>query len=498
MNVTDHLMGVGADDDPAVIDGGRPYSYRQLREATARCAAALVSLGLAPGSRVALAGPNSFFWVAGYLAAMSAGLVVVPLPDRQPVESTRRALRRVGCSAVLADRRTLRRLAPAVPAGVAVVTDQALIVPAAARGEVRRDDTGSPSGAGDRDAALMLTSGSTAEPRAVRVTHGNLRANTDSIVEALGLRREDRMLVILPFHYCFGASLLHTHLRVGAAVVLCNSFAYPQTAVEAIEEHGCTGFAGVPSSYQLLLRASSFAERAPATLRMLQVAGGRLPEAVVDEVRAAAPRAELVLMYGQTEATARLSYLPPERLEGKKGSIGRGIPGVELRVLDGSGRPVAPGQVGEIYARGANISPGYFDDPQATASRFTAHGLRTGDLAVVDVDGDLHVVGRREDFIKSWGHRISSGQVEACALHLPDVVHAAAVGVPDDAAGEAVVLYVVPRPGAALTPEDVLARCRTRLARHEIPRAVVFVDALPTTTSGKVAKSRLRELAVGA
>ncbi len=491
MNVSDYLLDRGHPTDPAVIDAQRSYSYAELRVAAARCAAHLAELELAPGSRVGLLGANSFFWVAAYLAIIKLDLVAVPLSDRLPAEGVRQGLTQVDCAAVAVDRRSLRRVRHALPEHLPVITDAVLDSPAG-----RRPDHGSAAPAWD--AALMFTSGTTAGPKAVRVTHENIRANTDAIVASLGLRRDDRVLVILPFHYCFGASLLHTHLRVGGCLVLCTSFTYPETAVDLMAAHGCTEFAGVPSSFQLLLRASSFAGRSLPDLRLLQAAGGRLSEATVDELTAAKPDVDLFLMYGQTEATARLSCLPPERLADKKSSIGRGIPGVELRVLDEHGAPVAPGRPGEIYARGAGISPGYLDDPEATAAKFTEHGLRTGDLAVVDEDGDIHVVDRRDDFIKSWGYRISSQQVEGCALRLPDVVHAAAIGVPDDRAGEAVILFLVRRPGSPLDEDDVLALCRRHLARHEVPQSVVFVDAMPMNASGKIVKKQLRALPLAA
>ena len=495
MNVSDHLLSAGAPADPAVIDARGSHSYSDLRSAVARCAADLVRAELPPGSRVAVMGPNSLFWVAAYLAIMRLGHVAVPVPDRARAEDVGPNLTRVDCRAALVDRRSLRALSGFLPDRIALFTDEVLASHGASQPQDEVADDTSTAGA---DAALMFTSGTTAGPRAVRITHANIIANTESVIASLGLRREDRALVILPFHYCFGASVLHTHLRVGGCLVLCDSFAYPETAVELLDTHGCTVFAGVPSSYQLLLRASSFARRRLDSLRLLQAAGGRLPESIVEELLSAAPQAELFLMYGQTEATARLSCLHPSKLPAKKGSIGNGIPGVELRVLAENGVPVPPGQPGEIYARGANISPGYLDDQPATAARFTEHGLRTGDLAVVDEDGDIWVVDRREDFIKSWGHRISSQRVEACVLSSADVIHAAAVGVPDEAAGEAVTLFLVPRPGAALTEAQVLALCRQQLPRHEVPRSVVFMEAMPLTPSGKVMKKRLRELGASA
>jgi acyl-CoA synthetase (AMP-forming)/AMP-acid ligase II len=265
--------------------------------------------------------------------------------------------------------------------------------------------------------------------------------------------------------------------------------------VDLLVSQECTVLAGVPSSFQLLLRACSFATRPTPSLRLIQQAGGKLSPVLVQELLDCKPTAALHLMYGQTEATARLSVLPPQALPAKLGSIGRGIPGVELSVLDDDGRPVGPGQMGEIYARGENVSPGYFGDAPATLAKFTPRGLRTGDLAVVDDDGYLFVVDRRDDFIKSWGHRISSHEVEACALRLRDLVSAAAVGVPDDEAGEAVALVVTAAPGSDAGPADVLAHCRRHLPKYMVPRRVLIVDALPLNASGKVDKREVREVA---
>jgi long-chain acyl-CoA synthetase len=330
----------------------------------------------------------------------------------------------------------------------------------------------------------------------VRVTHRNIRANTESIISYLGVGPADRILVILPFHYCYGTSLLHTHLRAGAGMVLCPSFTFPETAVGMLADHACTEFAGVPSSLQLLVRASSFPRRPLPSLRLVQQAGGRLHPVLVDELVAARPDVALYLMYGQTEATARLSYLPPEFLTTKRGSIGRGIPGVDLRVLDEHGDPVPPGGTGEIVARGDNVSPGYFRDPEASALRFPAPGeLRTGDLATVDEDGFIYVVDRREDFIKSWGYRVSSQEIEACALRLEGLLAAAAVGVPDLRAGEAIHLFVTLRPQTCVTPGAVLAHLRAHLPKHMVPGAVHILGALPENANGKTAKAELRRRA---
>ena len=488
-NTSDYLLAEGAPDGVAVVDAGERYTYGQLRSAAGKLAAELAALNLPPGSRVGVLGPNSFFWVAAYLAVMKLGHIAVPFSDKLTPADVRRNSDIAGCAAFFADRRALRRFPMAFDDGCMVLTEEVLR-------PGRKPYWPSPAPVNpDTDAVLMFTSGTTSRPKAVRVTHGNIQANTDSIIRFLELRGGDGVLVILPFFYCYGASLLHTHLRRGGRVVLCNSFTFPETALDLLEREECTVLAGVPSSFQLLLRASTFAQRALPSLRLIQQAGGKLPPVLIEELLAAKSAAKLFVMYGQTEATARLSYLPPDKLQVKSGSIGQGIPGVELRVLNENGERVRPGERGEIYATGANISPGYYRDPEGSAVKFTPHGLRTGDLAVVDQDGDIFIIDRRDDFIKSWGHRVSSQEVEAAALRMERLVSAAVIGVPDDGAGEAVTLFVTARPGTEVAPDEVLAVCRQHLPRHMVPHSVLVLDALPLNANGKIAKPRLREMA---
>ena len=482
---SDFLLAAGHAGDTAIIEGPNRYSYAELRAAAGRIVAELGRLGLAPGSRIGLLANNSLFWVAGYLAAMKSG-VVVPFSDKNTVADLTSQAEWVGCTAVLMDRRSQRRLATAF-AGLPVVTDSTLGEPGMGEWPDVPTDP-------QADAALMFTSGTTSRPKAVRVSHANLRANTESIVTYLDLKATDRMAVILPFHYCFGASLLHTHLAVGGSVALCNTFTFPETAVELIARESCTGIAGVPSSFQLLLRASTYATRPLPSLRLVQQSGGRLAPALIQELAAAQPGSDLFVMYGQTEATARLSFLPPGMLKTKLGSIGRGIPGVQLQVLDEAGRPVALGVPGEIVASGDNISPGYFRDPDATAQKFPGGALRTGDLATVDSDGYIFIIGRSGEFIKSWGHRVSPQQVEEAVLSHPAVADAAVVGLPDLAAGEAITLAVVPAASASPDPAELLLFLRDRLPKHMLPHSIHVLQAFPLNASGKVARPELRRL----
>ena len=491
MNTADYLLELAQDQKVAIIADKTSYTYADLKRASARVAGELTAAGVAPGDRVGLVGSNSFFWAATYLAVLKLSVVALPFsitltpPEVQLMEQA------VPCKAMCGDRRALRRYGAALRPDLPVISDEALSQPGPSAWPVTPM---SEAEAAHTDAALMFTSGTTARPRAVRVTHRNIQANTNSIIQYLELTSADCMLAILQFYYCFGTSLLHTHLRVGGSLALCNTFAYPETALDLMEATNSTGFAGVPSTYQTLLRNSSFPKRR-LPLRKLQQAGGKLPTVFIRALVEAVPEAKVYVMYGQTEGTARLSYLPPELLPTKLGSIGQGIPGVELRVLGEDGQPVKPGEVGEIVARGDNVSPGYLNEPEATAAKFRDGCLYTGDLATVDEDGFIFVVDRKDDFIKSYGFRVSSQQVEAGVLEVSDVVEAAAVGAPDPVRGEAIIVYISLQNGSTLTPEAIIEHCRSRLARHMVPKEIVVLKNLPLSAQGKVLKSELRKLA---
>ena len=491
MNTADYLLQNAQDSNVAILAKEGSYTYSEVKQAAARLAGELTSLGVRPGERVGLLSQNSLFWAAAYLAILKIGGVATPFSNLITTEDVTRNAEFVGCRAVFFERRQQHKFGKAFANSPPLIFDDVFGRPGPSAWPATPADFDP-----DQDAALMLTSGTTARPRAVRVTHRNIQANTNSIVEYLELDSAERILVILPFYYCFGTSLLHSHLRVGGSVALCNTFTYPETALDMMESAECTGFAGVPSSFQLLLRNSTFRRRATPSLRKIQQAGGKLHSVLIQELVSVKPLARVYVMYGQTEATARLSYLPPEELPTKLGSIGKGIPDVDLRVLGETGNPVKPGEVGEIIARGANISPGYFNDPESSAARFVDGALHTGDLATVDEDGYIFVVDRIADFIKSWGFRVSSQEVESCVLQLPDIVSAAAVGVPDLAAGEAIHVFVTLRAKSGITPEAIITHCRERLARHMVPEAVAIIRSLPLNPHGKVIKSELRKMAL--
>ncbi|ACV80778.1 AMP-dependent synthetase and ligase [Nakamurella multipartita DSM 44233] len=486
MNTAEYLLSRADSSSIAIVDGESTFTYGQLRATVSRLSADIAAVGTRPGERVGILARNSFFWVTAYLATMYSGRVAVPLPTTNTPDQMRRHSELVDIQSFLVDRPQIRRFA--------TVLDHSPTIEDPGIYDGSDSDEWAPVPVEpDSDAVFQLTSGTTAAPKAVRVTHANIQANTASIIEYLRLDADDRMLVVLPFSYCFGASLLHTHLCVGGSVALCHSLTFPETVIDAIDTHGCTGFAGVPSTYQLLLRASSLRHRRLPTLRHLQQAGGKLPPNIVDDLVRAQPHARTFVMYGQTEATARLSYLPPQEIERHRGSIGRGIAGVTLQILDSDDHEVAFGEVGELVATGPSITKGYWNDPVATAEKYRGGVLRTGDLATVDEDGFIYIVDRLGDFIKSWGFRVSSHEVEDAALQIAGVFAAAAVGVPDEDAGEAIALFVV-CDSESVADGQILSELRGRLPKHMVPRWVQSLPELPLNANGKPIKAELREL----
>ncbi len=487
------LLEKGANNQVALLGGGEKITYQTLRRMTAQIAVQLRADGIKPNDRVALLGVNSPFWVASYIAIFHIGAVVVPLPTTIQPDEFKEIKRFAEIKAICLSQRSARRLAEGATDGLSLIFDDQL----AAMPDVSLHDVPiHPIDGEHTEAALMLTSGTTSRPKLVRVSHGNLHANTNSIIEYLKLTAVDRIMIAMPLYYCFGLSLLHTHLQVGGSVVLNNMFAFPESILNDIETTQCTGFAGVPFMYHTLLRKTTMAKRPFPHLKKIQQAGGHLPPVLVEELRKAVPHADIFVMYGQTEATARLSWLPPDRLDDKLGSIGQAIPNTEIRIVDKEGRDVAQGEVGELMAFGGCITLGYLNNEKATAEKYVNGGLHTGDLGYVDEDGFIFVVDRESDILKPLGTRVSSKKIESIIMELPQLVFAAAVGVPDLAKGEAIYIYAVRATNADISEKDILDHCKKRLARGTVPTAVIFIKEMPLNANGKVVRPLLRQKAV--
>jgi len=492
-SAVDYLLRHPDSDATAVVHGERAISHRELAARTEEVARFLRAGGLGAGDVLALIADNSIDWVVWYLATLRCGATVMPLSGRESPRFLERALGLANLHTAVVDSSYSESISTILAKRPRV----------ALRGAERTDGMVGPRGLGldpepgfdarTATAAIMMTSGSTGDPRGVRVSHRNIEANTRSILGYLHLDPRDRMMVVLPFSYCFGLSLLHTHLSVGGSVVIDNRFMFPDRVLGEMERTGCTGLAGVPSTFRNLLRRSSFERgRCRALARVLQ-AGGRMPPDLIRELREALrAEAQIFVMYGATEATARLTFVPPACLMEKIGSVGVPIPGVQLEARDPVGRAVGVGEIGELYAKGDNVALGYVGDDEQSARHFVDGWLRTGDLGRIDADGFWWLEGRREPFIKSFGFRVSPREIEDVIYRLHGVAEVVVRGDPDDEAGEAIVAHVVPAPASGLTETDVLVHCRRALPNQKVPVRVQIIAEIPKTASGKDRTADLR------
>jgi acyl-CoA synthetase (AMP-forming)/AMP-acid ligase II len=443
----------------------------------AEFAGGFFSAGLQPGDRILLGCGLNPISALAYLGAMYAGLVPVPLEERalavsgEPIYAKTSAkaiwtFRAIQCDWIR-ERRCLHLTGK-------LAASKSEHLPPTPR---TQDDL----------AALMATSGSTGAPRLVMVSHGNLIANTEAIVRSQRLGANERAMLILPISYCFGASVLHTHLYMGGGVVLDSRFTFPNTVLEAMSTYGCTTFAGVPTAYNILLHRSNLRSISLTRLRRFLQAGGALaPEAAI-KIQDMVPTAKFFVMYGQTEATSRISCLPPEYLNEKLGSAGRPLDNLEVRIVDEEGRELPSGQTGEIWVRGPSVCCGYLDSPEESARKFHDGWLKTGDLGELDQDGFIRIRGRKSDFIKIRGIRVSLAEVEAKVDSVPGVYECAAVVTPHPEAGEALSLFVVPQPEAG----DLPLKIRRALPTHWTCQSVDLMTTLPKTLNGKLVRSEL-------
>ncbi len=482
---------------PALAARDTVWTYRELASAVDAASRALSARRVRRGSRVALLLANSPQYVALYYGVMAAGRVAVPLNTLERKRTLIQQIRHCGASLLCGD--------PAHPEWAGLSTDATHhgvgVMPVTrdvgpdavtkfidSLGASQRVDPLT-EGGGDELAAIFFTSGTTGRPKGVMLSHGNLLSNAQAIAGYLGLKSTDRGLCVLPLHFSYGNSMLNSHLLCGAQLALEDSLAFPQIILQRMQTEAITGFAGVPATFSLFRARSSLESFDLRSLRYITQAGGPMPRALVAWLREKLPTARLYLMYGQTEATARLTYLPPERLHEKPGSVGIPIAGVEIDLLC-EGRRAAHLEVGEVCARGPNVMLGYWQDAEATARTIRNGWLHTGDLGHRDAEGFLYLDGRLSAVIKTGAFRVSPEEIEEVIAALPGVSEVGVTAIEDEILGHAIKAVVVAA-DSSLDARSVQAHCRANLAAYKVPKVVEFASELPHTGSGKLQRSRL-------
>ena len=455
----------------ALMERDRTLTYGELRARVGSLRGALVERGIARGDRVALVGANGIELVEAYLAVLGIGAIVVPLNPESPPVELEGEQRAVGVSEVLA--------------GSAGELDELT-------GDASRWAPIVDMGPNDV-AVLAFTSGTAGAPRAAMLTHGSLTANVAQMLSGPDrLGPDDVVLGVLPLFHVFGFGVtLDATLTVGACLVLVPRFD-PTGTLALVTRAGVTILPGAPPMWVAWAGLPGVDPAAFASVRQALSGAAKLPEEVADAFE---QRFGVVVRegYGLTEAspvvTTSVGIAP------RRGSVGKALDGVEVRLVDGDGSDVLDLDAGEIWVRGPNVFAGYWQDPEATARVLTADGwLRTGDIAVADDDGYLYIVDRAKDLIIVSGFNVYPAEVEQVLIEAPGVAEACVVGVPHPATGEAVRAYVVPTPDGAdrVTEDAIVAWCRQRLARYKCPTSVLVVDELPKGVAGKVLRRVLR------
>ncbi len=484
MNAYDYLLGTSGFLHKTFLLGNKEeLSYSDLYCQSLKLARYLLET-YGQNNNILLISPNSSYFIVAYMAIMKSGNVCVPLNPAIEPENLTCVIDFCGAKTAL--------IAPYLESSKWDIIEEViydydgLYNGNTSNSQALPDQNGFDE---NRLAEIIFTSGSTGEPKGVMISHRNIIANTESILEYLKLDGDDIIEIVLPFYYCYGLSLLHTHMKAGGSIVLNNTFMFVGSVINDLKDYRCTGFSGVPSHFQILLRKTkSFKNTSFPDLRYVTQAGGRLHNVFIQEFTDSFPDITFFVMYGQSEATARLSFLPPEMLSAKLGSIGKAIPGVELDIADESDNFISePGKVGELLAKGGNIMQGYLEDKKGTAEILKGGWLHTGDMAYKDEDGYFFLTARKKEIIKAGGKRISPREVEEVIVTIPGVVDCSISAVFDEYLGEALKAEIVLADpgGLGIDESSVNKYCGERLTLEKIPGVIQFRNSMVIAPTGK-------------
>jgi amino acid adenylation domain-containing protein len=474
-----------------------------------RLANGFLKYGLKRGERVGIWLGNTLEAVVSIFATVKAGGVFVPLFPGLKLEKLSYILNNCQAAGLVADGRRLSQQSSSQVANLVSGLKFTVVCRPESLGSVDSDanclqfgeiqskcsDVAPTSDNIDLDlACLIYTSGSTGEPKGVMCDHSNVDFAASSIIQYLKNVEQDIILNVLPLSFDYGLYQLLMTFKFGGTLLLENSFAFPASIVEKLEQEHVTGFPGVPTIFAMLLELELDPSRL-SNLRYLTNTAAALSLSQVQKIREKFYWATLYSMYGLTE-TKRTLYLPPEQLALRPGSVGIAIPGTEVWIEDAEGNRLDAGLTGELVVRGRHVMRGYWGDPELSAKRFrpgAVPGERlcyTGDLFRADDEGYLYFVGRTDEIIKSRGEKISPKEIENVLCALDGIKEATVIGVPDSLLGQAVKAFVVVD-SQRVTESSLLAHCRAHLEDLMVPREIEFIEALPRTSSGKVDKMLL-------
>ncbi len=481
--------------------GERSFSYAQVDEISGRIATSLRNLGVGRGDKVAVQLPNLPQFLFAYFGILKAGAVMVPLNPLLRAREVSYHLQDSQSRLLI----TFETFAEEAVRGANDIDGLDVYVVNMPGNDQRpdgtkhfdelyfADDTGEvePTNADDT-AVIIYTSGTTGKPKGAELTHFQLFMNCTVAGELFEFRDDDVGLAVLPLFHVFGlSSVLNVTVRFGGSLVLVPRFD-PKTVVDELAHHRCTIFSGVPTMYYALLQADTESHDLSA-IRVAVSGGAAIPGEVIRAFEEKFPGVVVLEGYGLSE-TASTTTFNINAEQRKVLSIGKPIWGVQVRVVDENGDELPSGtdNVGEIVIRGHNVMKGYYNKPEATAEAFRNGWFHTGDLAYRDEDGYFFIVDRKKDLVIRGGYNVYPREIEEVLFDHPGVAAAAVIGKPDDKLGQEVLAFVVAKEGESLTPDELIAHCKERLAAYKYPRDVRIIDELPTGPTGKILKKELR------
>ena len=486
-------------DRTALIVDGRSYAFAELVEASQRVASALRGRGIDRGDRVAIQLENSWACVTAIFGTLIAGAVFVLINPQTRASKLEFILQDCGARALLTESalervylealRGLKHPPVVLCSGQCNGPTESLEAALAMARPLEKPVPVIPLDL----ATIIYTSGSTGAPKGVMQTHQAMVFAVGSLIEYLRLTQDEKILCVLPLSFDYGLYQLLMAVALGACLLLERSFTFLGQVLDRMRDEGITVFPGVPTVFATLLAAHRRSALCfPSVTRITNTAAA-LPDEFTGGLREIFPNALIYKMYGLTECK-RVSYLEPNLIEAKPGSVGKAIPGTEVYLLSTEGKPVSPGEVGVLYVRGPHVMAGYWNRPDLTDEMLKPGKLPgervlcTRDLFRMDGEGYLYFVGRTDDIIKTRGEKVSPIEVENALHRIPGVREAAVVGVPDEVLGQAIRAYVVVDPSVGLTVQSLRADSAAFLEAYMVPTQVILCDSLPKNPNGKVDK----------
>jgi len=509
-------------DHDAFVDGTVATTYRELNAQVDHLARGLIDLGLAKGDKVGLWMPNIVEWVVAYFAVARIGAVVVPMNTRYKAHEVEYILDDSEATALFAADafvgidyvHMIEQIAPRLPRLQHVV-----IAGAPGDGMHRFDDLvarGKAKVADDRlgeregscfpedNVFILYTSGTTGNPKGAMLSHHNIARNAEQVTEVLRTTDADSFLLAVPFFHCFGCVMGITGAITWGATMVPMQVFKPEEALDLVERHGVSVLYGVPTMFVLELEAyrrgrSDGTPYDVSSLRTGIMAGAPCPIEVMKGTMSELG-CNVCIAYGLTEASPVITMTRfDDSVRRRVETVGRPLTGIEVRVVDDDHQPVPTDGTGELACRGYNVMLGYYKLPDKTAEAIDEDGwLYSGDLATIDDDGYVRIVGRKKDMLITGGFNVYPAEIEEYLFTHPRVQNVSVIGIEDAVMGEVAVAYIIPTSGEAPTPQEIVDYCVGQIANFKVPRYVVLVDELPMTQSGKVQKFRLRTMAAEA